>query len=102
VADEPEAALSPQRQLRFREVIHDLEACGRAQFLISTHSPIILSCPGAVLLSLNGVEIRRIEYRDIERYRLSLDFLACPERYFEHLFAPSGADTDPQDAPGSE
>jgi predicted ATPase len=54
ILDEPEAALSPQRQLSFLKIIHDLEKPGHAQFLISTHSPIILSYPGAVLFNLDG------------------------------------------------
>ena len=57
ILDEPEAALSPQRQLSFLEIIHDLATPGHAQFIIATHSPIILSYPGAVLLSLDGESI---------------------------------------------
>jgi predicted ATPase len=53
VLDEPEAALSPQRQLAFLKVIHDLEATGQAQFLIASHSPILLAYPNATLLSLD-------------------------------------------------
>jgi predicted ATPase len=60
ILDEPEAALSPQRQLSFLKIIHDLETPGHAQFLISTHSPIILSYPGATLYSLDGDTIREI------------------------------------------
>jgi predicted ATPase len=53
ILDEPEAALSPQRQLSLLKVIHDLEAPGHAQFLIATHSPILLAYPGAALYSLD-------------------------------------------------
>src|SRR5437870_13829066 len=49
---------------------------------------ILLSYPGAVLLSLDGAGITRVQYTDTEHYRLTKDFLACPERYFRHLFAP--------------
>jgi predicted ATPase len=84
--DEPEAALSPQRQLSFLKIIHDLEAPGHAQFIISTHSPIILGYPGAVLFSLDGDTIREIAYRETEHYLLTRDFLNAPERYFRHLF----------------
>lgn len=49
ILDEPEAALSPQRQLSLLKIIHDLEKPGHAQFIISTHSPILLSYPAAVL-----------------------------------------------------
>jgi len=88
ILDEPEAALSPQRQLSFLRLIHQLETSGHAQFLVSTHSPILLAYPGAVLLSLDRAGITRVQYTDTEHYRLTKDFLACPERYFRHLFAP--------------
>ncbi len=86
ILDEPEAALSPQRQLSFLSIIHELETPGHAQFLISTHSPIILSYPGAVLFSLDGDEIREVAYHDTEHFRVTRDFLSCPERFFKHLF----------------
>ena len=92
VLDEPEAALSPQRQLSFLRVIHELETSGQAQFLISTHSPILLAYPGAVLLSLDGTSITRVEYTETDHYRLTKDFLTNPERYFRHLFAPHEED----------
>lgn len=84
--DEPEAALSPQRQLSFLKIIHDLATPGHAQFLIATHSPIILSYPGATLLSLDGDAIQEIAYRETEHYRVTRDFLNAPERFFKQLF----------------
>jgi predicted ATPase len=87
ILDEPEAALSPQRQLSFLRIIHDLTAAGRAQFLIATHSPIILAYPGAVLFSLDGDAIEAIDYRQTKHYLITRDFLNSPERFFKHLFA---------------
>ena len=84
--DEPEAALSPQRQLSFLKIIHDLSTPGHAQFLIATHSPILLSYPGAVLFDLDGDGIREVEYRDTRHYLITRDFLNAPERFFKHLF----------------
>jgi predicted ATPase len=89
ILDEPEAALSPQRQLSFLKIIHDLATSGHAQFLISTHSPIILGYPGAILYSLDGDKIREIAYRETEHYLITRDFLNAPERFFKHLFARS-------------
>jgi len=86
ILDEPEAALSPQRQLSFLKIIHDLETPAHAQFLISTHSPIILSYPGAVLFSLDGDSIREVAYRETEDYLVTRDFLNSPERFFKYLF----------------
>lgn len=86
ILDEPEAALSPQRQLAFLRIIHDLATPAEAQFLIATHSPIILGYPGAVLLSLDGGSIHEIDYRETEHYRVTRDFLNAPERFLRHLF----------------
>jgi predicted ATPase len=91
ILDEPEAALSPQRQLSFLRIIHDLEVPAHAQFLIATHSPIILSYPGAALFSLDGESIQEVAYRDTEHYRVTRDFLNAPERYFKHLFGEGQA-----------
>lgn len=93
ILDEPEAALSPQRQLSFLKIIHDLETPGHAQFLISTHSPILLTYPGAVLFSLDGNEIRQVACEDTEHFQLTRLFLNNPERYYKHLF--SDGDVDP-------
>lgn len=87
ILDEPEAALSPARQLSFLAIIHDLVASGHAQFVIATHSPIILSFPGATILNLDGDRISPIEYKETSHYKLTREFLECPERYFRHLFA---------------
>jgi predicted ATPase len=86
ILDEPEAALSPQRQLTFLKIIHDLTTPGHAQFLIATHSPIILSYPGAVLFSLDGTAIQEIDYRETKHFLITRDFLNSPERFFKHLF----------------
>ena len=86
ILDEPEAALSPKRQLTFLRIIHDLESPGHAQFLISTHSPIILSYPDAVIFSLDGEQIREIAFRETEHYTITRDYLNAPERYLKHLF----------------
>jgi predicted ATPase len=91
ILDEPEAALSPQRQLTFLRIIHDLSAPGHAQFLIATHSPIILSYPGAVLFSLDGEAIQQVEYRETAHYLVTRDFLNAPERFFKHLFPAGGS-----------
>lgn len=87
ILDEPEAALSPQRQLTFLKIVHDLAATGQAQFLIATHSPMILSCPDAVLFNLDGDAIEEIDYRETSHYLITRDFLNAPDRFFKHLFA---------------
>lgn len=94
ILDEPEAALSPQRQLSFLKVINDLERPGHAQFLIATHSPIILSYPGAVLLNLDGNSIREVAYNETDHYRVTRDFLNAPERFYKRLFDTSDDEAD--------
>lgn len=90
--DEPEAALSPQRQLSFLKIIHDLAAPGHAQFLIATHSPIILSYPDAAIFSLDGDSIEEIGYQQTQHFLITRDFLNAPERFFKRLFGKFGGD----------
>ena len=85
--DEPEAALSPQRQLAFLGILQKLTAPRIAQFVIATHSPMLLTFPGATILSLDGAGIRRVAFEDTEHYRITKDFLNAPERFYRHLFA---------------
>ncbi|MDF0725598.1 AAA family ATPase [Cytobacillus sp. S13-E01] len=72
--DEPEAALSPARQLALLKVIHDLEQEGASQFIIATHSPILLGYPNATILHFDG-SIHEIDYEDTEHYQLTKYFL---------------------------
>ncbi len=94
ILDEPEAALSPQRQLAFMRVLHQLTAPRIAQFVIATHSPLLLAFPGATVLSLDGGVIEEVNYRDTDHYRITRDFLASPERFFRHLFDDAGPDAE--------
>lgn len=84
--DEPEAALSPSRQLTFLALLNDLSRSRAAQLIIATHSPILLTLPGARVLAFGERGIEEIDYRDTEHFRLTRDFLNAPERYFRHLF----------------
>ena len=86
ILDEPEAALSPQHQLAFMRIIHQLTKSGQAQFIIATHSPMLLCYPEADVISVAESALQRIDYRDSEHYRLTTDFLANPAKYFRHLF----------------
>ena len=93
VLDEPEAALSPQRQLSFLKIIHNLEHPNQAQFIIATHSPILLAYPGATLYSFDENGIQETSYKETEHYSLTRDFLNAPERYFKHLFHDADSKT---------
>jgi predicted ATPase len=85
VLDEPEAALSPQRQLSLLTLIHELAFRRQCQFVIATHSPIILACPGATLYCLSSEGIAPVAYKETEHYALTRDFLLNPERYIARL-----------------
>ncbi len=84
--DEPEAALSPQRQLAFLSIMHRLTAKKDAQFIIATHSPILLAFPNAKIINFDN-KLQEIKYEDTEHYNLTKDFLNNPNRYFKHLFS---------------
>jgi predicted ATPase len=93
--DEPEAALSPQRQLSLLVLLHDLVAGNdNIQFLIATHSPILLAYPGAQIFSFDGGEIHQISYRESPSFQLVSRFLAAPERYIDILFSESPLNRD--------
>ena len=84
--DEPEAALSPQRQLAFLRILYELTQPRIAQFVIATHSPLLLAFPGATVLSFDDGSIQEVDYRDTDHYRVTRDFLEAPERFFRYLF----------------
>jgi predicted ATPase len=93
--DEPEAALSPQRQLSFLVLLHDLvNGNDDIQFLIATHSPILLAYPGAKIYSFDGGEIHQIAYRESQPFQLVSRFVAAPERYLNALFSELPFDKD--------
>ena len=94
ILDEPEAALSPQRQLTLLAILHDLTKSLNAQFIIATHSPILMAFPGATVLSIDDGVLTPTDYRDTEHFQLTRDFLAAPERYFRTLFADVADDGD--------
>ncbi len=86
VLDEPEAALSPQRQLAALTRFHQLVAQD-SQFVIATHSPILLAYPGATIYQLSEVGIERVDYDDAEPVTLTRAFLGAPERFLRGLLA---------------
>lgn len=82
--DEPEAALSPQRQLAFLSILHDYIRRG-CQFVIATHSPIILAYPEATIHHFSHKGIRTVPYTETEHYLITRDFLVQPQRYLKTL-----------------
>ncbi|WCH49526.1 AAA family ATPase [Lysinibacillus sp. OF-1] len=82
--DEPEAALSPTRQLSLLKIIKDLEH--EAQFIIATHSPILLGYPNATIYSFDEGEIESIRYEDTIHYIVTKRFLDAPQFILRELF----------------
>ncbi len=88
--DEPEAALSPQRQLAMLVLMHDvLQSHGSAQFLISTHSPILLGFPGAQIVSFDTGSIREIDYDECSPVQITRRFTSHRESFLQELLSES-------------
>ena len=84
IMDEPEAALSPQRQLTLFIQIARMAEAG-AQFIIATHSPILLGIPGAEILSFDGGEVHPCEYEETESYQVTEMFINNRDTLTERL-----------------
>ena len=96
--DEPEAALSPTRQMALLAAMHDLVRRG-SQFIVATHSPILLGYPGATIYLLTESAISQVPYTETEHYLITRSFLNNPEGVLRELLAdlpegesPGGAD----------
>ncbi|MEX2176578.1 MAG: AAA family ATPase [Pirellulaceae bacterium] len=85
--DEPEAALSPQRQLTFLAALHDLVRHG-GQFIIATHSPILMAYPGALILQFSQAGIAPVAYEETEHYKVTKAFLTRTQRMLQELLSP--------------
>ena len=83
--DEPESALSPARQLALLALIRDRVQSGDSQFLIATHSPILMTYPGAEILSFDHGGLEPVTLEDTDHYQLTRGILEHPARYWKHL-----------------
>ena len=85
--DEPEAALSPPNQLAFLKILQMITKKGKGQFIISTHSPIILSFPDAQILSFDCIPIKEIAYEATHSYRFYKSFMNDRAPYLQEFKA---------------
>lgn len=85
ILDEPEAALSPMRLMRMMYIMHELIQ-RESQFIISTHSPLLMMFPGADILQCTQDGIQRVHYQDTEHYQITRMFMDDPDRMFHYLF----------------
>ena len=94
ILDEPESELSPQRQLTLLAIMYDLCRAGKTQFIIATHSPILLTFPEARIVSFDDGRLETVQLKDTSHYQITRGILTSPESYWKHLRVPLG-DEDP-------
>ena len=84
ILDEPEAALSPMRLMTLMCLIRNV-VDEKSQFIISTHSPILMTFPGAEIYELSASGIHPVQYQETEHFRVTKQFLDAPERMLKYL-----------------
>jgi predicted ATPase len=84
ILDEPEAALSPQRQLAVLSRMHDL-VLDQSQFIIATHSPILMAYPDACIYRCDSEGLTQVAYQDTDHFKVTREFLANPQRMLRIL-----------------
>jgi len=99
--DEPEAALSPKSQVGFLKLLNELEASGHAQFIMATHSPILMAYPGAQILTFDGKQIKEVSYEETSHYQVYKQFFTDRSRMVApmpglHSTARSDAEVGPR------
>jgi predicted ATPase len=80
--DEPETALSPKTQLQMVTLLSEMAKAGHAQFVVATHSPILLACPDARIFSFDHDRITPVLYEETEHYRIFDDFMKNRHKFF--------------------
>lgn len=84
ILDEPEAALSPMKLLTLMAEIYNL-VNKNSQFIIATHSPILMAFPNAEILEFTKYGIRKVSYQDTEHFKITKTFLENPEKMLHYL-----------------
>jgi predicted ATPase len=84
--DEPETALSPKTQLELLKLLREMSRLGHAQFIIATHSPILLSCPGSTIYSFDDIPLRTVSYEETGHYQIYKSFMEDPRKYDKDTF----------------
>jgi len=88
--DEPETALSPRSQIELVRLIDEMGRRGHAQFIVATHSPILLACPDAQILSFDRAPLCAVAYEDTDHYRVYRSFLQAPQASVRETHAEGG------------
>ncbi|KRE15003.1 ATP-binding protein [Bosea sp. Root381] len=85
IFDEPEAALSPSRQIEFLKLLRRMDRLGHCQVIIATHAPMLMAYPGATLLGLTKYGLDPIRVEETEHFRIMREFWADPELFVETM-----------------
>ena len=85
ILDEPEAALSPIRQMTMLTIINELVK-KNSQFIIATHSPILMACPNSDIFVVDDDGIVNTPYKKTDNYMITRKFLENPEKMMKYLF----------------
>ena len=83
--DEPETALSPKTQIDLLRLLIRVARAGDAQFVIATHSPILLACPGATIYSFDQVPVATVRYEDTEHFQTYHRFMVDHHQYLDEV-----------------
>ena len=83
--DEPETALSPATQIDLLKLVTKMAYSGHAQFIIATHSPILLACPAAVIYNFSASALKPIGYEETEHFKVYKRFMQDPYRYLQDI-----------------
>jgi len=79
--DEPETALSPSSLIELLNLLIEISRQGHAQFIIATHSPLLLACPGSRIYSFDSPKIDSIAYEDTDYYKIYKTFMNGPKKF---------------------
>ena len=85
ILDEPESALSPQQQLALLALMYDRVRDGNTQFIVATHSPVLMTYPDSVIVSFDSPSLQPVSLTDTKYYQITHGILNRPESYWKHL-----------------
>lgn len=85
IFDEPEAALSPERQLTLIAILNQLAKTGNCQFIIATHSPLLITTPDSELYEIEDGNLIKKNYEETHQFKLYKDFLNRPDQFLRYL-----------------
>lgn len=85
ILDEPESALSPERQLTLISILNELSRTDKCQFIIATHSPLLISVPNSELFEIENGSLIPKNYKETKQFNLYKNFIDNPERFLHYL-----------------